>query len=237
VTETGDYRFLNGNIIGERFHLSTFDGSHAFLFEGEIKGDELTGKFFSGTHWVEPFEGKRDANASIGDPYKLTYLKEGAADFDWSFADALTGDIRSFKEYEGKPMLLQIFGSWCPNCMDESVLYSDLYDRYKSEGFEIVAVAFERSEELDDKTTNLLKKYKEHFGIDYPILFGGKASKKVAAEKFPMLNHVMSFPTSIVTDKNGNVRKIHTGFNGPATEGYSDFVNELESFIQELIRE
>ena len=53
-----------------------------------------------------------------------------------------------------------------------------------------------------------------------------------------MLNHVLSYPTTIFIDKKGVVRKIHTGFNGPATgEKYTEFKTEFEGFVGELIDE
>lgn len=240
LTETGDYRFLNGKIYGDKFHLSTFDGSHAFLFEGSFVNEkEIKGKFYSGTHWSEPFVARLDPDAELGDPFKLTYLNEGYDKFDFSFVDVDSDKTVSLNDsrFDDKVVLVQIFGSWCPNCMDESVLYADLSNRYQSEGLEIVAIAFERSEVLDEKTKQLLKKYRAHFDLKYPILFGGKANKKFAAEQFPMLNHVMSFPTSIIIDKKKNVREIHTGFNGPATAGYDEFVSDLTKALEGLLSE
>ena len=53
-----------------------------------------------------------------------------------------------------------------------------------------------------------------------------------------MLNHVLSYPTTIFIDKKGTVRKIHTGFNGKATgKSYAQFVNEFESFLALLTSE
>ena len=53
-----------------------------------------------------------------------------------------------------------------------------------------------------------------------------------------MLNHVLSYPTSIFIDKKGKVRKIHTGFNGPATgDKYTEFTKNFEEFINELLKE
>ncbi len=238
LTETGDYRFLQGFITGKHFELSTFDGSHAFLFKGEVTAKQkIKGTFFSGTHWKEPFEAVFNPEASLGDPYKLTYLKDPNERFDFSFEDIATGDSLSFNDpdLDGKVVMLQIFGSWCPNCMDETELYADLYKKYRSQGLEIIGIAFERAERLDEKTKILLEKYRKHFDMDYRILFGGKANKKLAGEKFPMLNHIMSFPTTIIIDKNKKIREIHTGFNGPATTGYSDFVKDLENKIENLL--
>lgn len=53
-----------------------------------------------------------------------------------------------------------------------------------------------------------------------------------------MLNHLISYPTTIFIDKNGKVRKIHTGFNGPATgKKYNEFKNEFENFMDALVLE
>ena len=53
-----------------------------------------------------------------------------------------------------------------------------------------------------------------------------------------MLNHVLSYPTSIFIDKTGKVRKIHTGFNGPATgEKYTEFKTEFNAFMTMLLAE
>jgi hypothetical protein len=59
-----------------------------------------------------------------------------------------------------------------------------------------------------------------------------------ANEKLPMLNHVLSYPTTVYIDKTGKVRKIQTGFNGPATgEKYEEFQQQFESFTGKLLAE
>jgi hypothetical protein len=66
----------------------------------------------------------------------------------------------------------------------------------------------------------------------------GGINKTEAQQKLPMLNHVLSYPTTIIIDKTGAVRKIHTGFNGPATGNkFTEFKNEFESFLAELVAE
>jgi NurA-like 5'-3' nuclease len=88
---------------------------------------------------------------------------------------------------------------------------------------------------LDGKIAQV-KRLKEHFNIDYPLLIAGNASKKESAEKLPFLNHVVSYPTTIIVDKTGKVRKVHTGFYGPGTgKYYDDFKTEFESFLDELM--
>ena len=85
-----------------------------------------------------------------------------------------------------------------------------------------------------------IQRLKDRIGIEYPIALAqfGSSNKTKAQQKLPMLNHVLSYPTSIFVDKKGDVRKIHTGFNGPATgQKYLDFKKEFESFIDLLLKE
>ncbi len=92
----------------------------------------------------------------------------------------------------------------------------------------------------ENQETNIrsLKRLKDHFDVPYEILLAGQASKTEAANKLPMLNHVLSFPTSIYIDRTGEVRRIHTGFAGPGTgEYYQEFVEETNKFVTQLLIE
>jgi len=238
LTETGDYRYLEGNISGDSLLLSCFDGSHVFLFKAKVNGDTITGVFWSGTHWNENWVGTKDASFQLPDPTSLTFLKPGYSKLDFSFKN-VDGKMVSLNEarYQNKVVVVQIMGSWCPNCMDETAYLVSLHNNFHQQGLEVISLAFEKS---DNEQINIhsLNRLKEHFSIPYEILLAGKASKKEAAEKLPMLNHVLSFPTSIFIDKKGIVRQIHTGFSGPGTgEYYQEFVEETDRFVTQLLIE
>jgi thiol-disulfide isomerase/thioredoxin len=141
------------------------------------------------------------------------------------------------ERYKNKVVVVQLMGSWCPNCMDETAYLVSVYNKFHEQGLEVISLAFEKS---DNEETNLhsLRRLQEHFNVPYEILLAGKASKKEAAQKLPMLNHVLSFPASIFIDRKGEVRRIHTGFSGPGTgEYYHEFVEETDRFITQLIIE
>jgi len=241
LTETGDYRFLEGVLDGEQLSLSCFDGAHAFLFDGLVKNDSITsGMFYSGNHYKEPWIAVKNDNFELTDPNTLTYLKEGYDKVEFSYPD-LNGKTVSLTDdrFKSKAVIIQIMGSWCPNCLDESKYLSQFYKANKSEDLEIVALAFENAKTLE-KATNNLNRLKNRVGIEYPILIAqyGSARKLLAAEKLPMLNHILSYPTTIFIDKKGAVRKIHTGFNGPATGAkYTQFIKEFEAFVEKLVAE
>lgn len=156
------------------------------------------------------------------------------------FPDA-NGNMVSLDDerFKNKVVLIQLFGTWCPNCLDESKYYTEFYNNHKNEDLEIVGLAFEYVK-TEEEAFNNIKRLQERVGIDYPILLAqiGSTSKVKAQEKLPMLNHVLSYPTTIFIDKTGKVRKIHTGFNGPATgDEFVEFKKKFVEFLGELLKE
>ncbi len=239
-TTTGDYRYLEGVLDGTRLKLSTFDGAHAFYFTATVTDSTMNGYFYSGNHWKEPFEAKRNKDFELPSANELTYLKEGYDSLDFVFPNT-SDELVGLKDdrFKDKVVVVQIMGTWCPNCLDESKYYADFYKKNKDRGIEFIALAFEYAKDIETAFSRIDRlAYK--IDIDYPILLAqyGGADKAKAQEKLPMLNHVLSYPTSIFIDKKGKVRKIHTGFNGPATgDKYTEFKNEFESFVNTLISE
>ncbi|AUP81364.1 TlpA disulfide reductase family protein [Flavivirga eckloniae] len=239
-TTTGDYRYLEGVLDGNQLKLSTFDGAHAFLFTATVTDSTMVGTFYSGNHFKEPFTAKRNETYELPDANTLTFLKEGYDKVAFSFPDE-TGTMVSLNDerFKDKVVLVQIMGTWCPNCLDESKFYSEFYKNNPDKDIEIIALAFEYVK-TEEAAFNNIKRLKDKTGITYPVLLAqyGSSSKVKAQEKLPMLNHVLSYPTTIFIDKTGEVRKIHTGFNGPATgEKYVAFKTEFSSFVNELLAE
>ncbi len=239
-TETGDYRYLEGIVDGSQLKLSTFDGSHAFLFTASLTDSTMLGKFYSGNHYMENFKGKRNEMFELPNANMLTFLKEGYEKFEFSFPDEQRKIVSlSDNEFQGKVVLVQIMGTWCPNCLDETKYYVDYLKKNSNPDLRFIALAFEYAK-TEDKAWEGIQRLKERVGVDYPILLAqmGTSSKSKANEKLPMLNHVLSYPTTIYIDKKGEVRKIHTGFNGPATgEKHEEFKKKFNETIVGLLEE
>jgi thiol-disulfide isomerase/thioredoxin len=240
LTETGDYRFLEGRLSnGRRFYLSCFDGAHAFLFTGKMKGDSIVdGHFYSGAHHHEPWVAKRNDKFELRNPDSLTYLKPGYTGIDFNFKNAEEKSV-SLKDakFKNKVVIIQLMGTWCPNCMDETKFLAPFYDTYRSKGLEVVALAFERTDDFAKAVSNI-ERSKKRFNANYEFLITMKTGKDQASEALPMLNAVMAFPTTIFIDKKGKVRKIYTGFSGPATgNAYTRYVEEITLFVEKLLAE
>ena len=235
LTETGDYRFLEGNTTKDSLFLSCFDGSHAFLFKAKINGDSLHGKFFSGNHWQSEWNAVRNENFELPSPEELTYIKDNQ-DVTFTFP-SLNKESFTFPNdaYKHKVVIVQIMGTWCPNCLDESIFYKELYDKYHSKGLEIIAVCYEAGKSFEDYTKNAAR-LKNKLGLDYQFLIGGNADKDDASKDFNMLNDIISFPTSIYIGRDGEVKRVHTGFNGPGTgDYYLDYKKKTINLIESLL--
>jgi peroxiredoxin len=239
-TTTGDYRFLEGAMDGDSLRLSAFDGAHAFLFTAQVTDSMLNGTFYSGNHFKEPFVAKRNESYELPSPDSLTFLKEGYEKLDFSFPNS-NGELISLtdEEFKDKVVIVQIMGTWCPNCLDETKFLVDYLENNKNEDLKVIGLAFEYAK-TEASAFNSIQRLTDRIGVEYPILLAqyGTSDKGKAQEKLPMLNHVLSYPTTIFIDKRGRVRKIHTGFNGPATgEAYIEFKEDFDRFLKNLLAE
>jgi len=238
LTPLGDYRYLDGVVDGNILKLSCFDGSHAFLFTAEITSDKklANGHFYSGSHWYQPWVGFKNEDAQLPDAGSLTYLKEGYEKLEFAFPN-LDSTLVSLDDpkYQDKVVVVQLMGSWCPNCMDETKFLRSLYEKYNNKGLEVIGLAYERKADFAYSKEKVLK-MKEKFEVPYDLLIAGTFDKEEAAKTLPMLNHVISFPTAIVINRQGEVDYVHTGFSGPGTgKYYTQFVDEFTERIQTLL--
>lgn len=237
LTPTGDYRFLEGTASDEEMKLTTFDGGHAFLFTATtVSEDSIAGHFWSGAHWHETWYAVRDENAELPNLDSLTFIKESYDGLDFEFPN-LDGDMVSLSDYQGQPLIISIFGSWCPNCMDETKFLKKWYDENKDRGIEILGLAYEAKPDFNYARGRVLK-MKNKLGVDFNYLIAGTKDKEAAAKTLPMLNHVLAFPTTIFLDAEGEVKRIHTGFTGPGTGHYYDqFVKEFNETVDGLLND
>lgn len=227
ATETGDYRFIEGVVANGKLKMSCFDGAHAFYFDADVKGDSLVnGNFYSGNHYQTTWTAVKSNDFQLRDATNLTSLLDEAA--------IISKNINGFTipVATAKITAVQILGTWCPNCMDESRFYaSTLYPEYKTKGLEIVGLAFEYSASDSIKNARI-ERFKRDLGIEYPVLIAGEASKTIASDMFPQLSKIISFPSTIFLNDKGEVLRIHTGFYGPGTGKYYDeYIKETREFL------
>jgi len=236
LTPTGDYRYLEGNVVNDTLYLSGFDGNHIYLFNA-VKQNDST---IQGTHWLgrsrnRKWTGIKNENAQPPSSESMTYLKEGYDRVEFRFPN-VDGKPISLEDddYKNKVVVVQILGTWCPNCMDETRFLADWFPKNKNRGVEIIGLAYEQKDDFT-YASERIRKMKQKLGVEYNVLIAGVNDNAKASETLPALNRVIAFPTTIFVGKDGKVKHIHTGFSGPGTgiyyeqtkERFNEIVNSL----------
>lgn len=242
LTPSGDYRFLEGIVTGDSLKLSTFDGAHAYTFYAKIVGRERItgGVFYSGYNGKETWGAVKDKNVKEPVQEQPTKLKDGESKLNFSFKD-LNGNPVSINDdrFKNKVVVVQLMGSWCPNCLDETKFLSEFYDKYRSKGVEMVSLAYEYSTDWD-RSVKSLSKFQKLFNVQYPMLITGVTSgdEEKTEKTLPQLTPIRSFPTSIFLDRKGNVREIHNVFYGPGTKKYfEEYTKIFTAIVDGLLKE
>lgn len=150
----------------------------------------------------------------LGATYKDTYLgkylgsrisgakatSEGAAAINFTKKDN-HGQPFTLSSLKGKYVLLDFWGSWCGPCRASHPHLKEVYAKYKEKGLEIVGIADEKSDNLEDAKKAWLKAISDD-GIGWIQVLNNydKASTNLA-----MAYGISGFPTKILLDQNGKV--------------------------------
>jgi thiol-disulfide isomerase/thioredoxin len=238
ISNSGDYGHFAGAVAGDSFALSHFDGSFVYLITGALRGDTLRGVFHAGLRTQTPFEAIRSRGKS---PLKAPTEVTGAdttAPFRFEAPD-LEGKLISERDrrFRRKVVIVEVFGTWCPTCHESAPVLVNLYRKYHARGVEIVGLAYEVTGDtaVDGK---LVRRYREKFGIPYPLLLAGINDVESAGGTLPQLRGFTSFPTTIFLGRDGKVRRVHAGFYGAATGAqHRQLIEGFEREVETLLAE
>lgn len=236
LTNSGDFRYMEGVLDQDGFRLSSFSGLSPYLVRGQfIDKDHFEGAYIN-YRGVQTIRGTRNHQAALSDPYSLTRLKDNVKTLGFRLKN-LKGEEVSLADarFKDKVVIVSILGSWCPNCLDEAMFLSPWYKANKDRGVELIGLAFERKDDpgyIHAALSNLITKY----DITYEILIGGKIGD--TDQVLPEIDKLKSYPTTFFIGRDGTVRKIYTGYNGPATGlFYEEFKTDFNKLIDELLEE
>ncbi|HUR29205.1 MAG TPA: TlpA disulfide reductase family protein, partial [Planctomycetota bacterium] len=179
---------------------------------------------------------KLDSAAALADPFALTKSKPNVDLAKLVFTAAEGGKVSlADPKFAGKGRIIQLFGTWCPNCNDEASYLRALDSRYRAAGLSIVGLAFELTDDEERSRAQLAAFSKRH-GTTYPLLIAGKADKAEASKAFPLIDAVRAYPTTIFLRADGSVLAVHQGYSGPATgEEHLKLRADFERLIDELL--
>lgn len=237
VSNSGDYGAFGGVATRDSFSLARFDGSFVYLLAGRLVGDTLVGTFHAGLRSQTPFRALRAHGPSpLTPPAAVT--RADTTPFRFAFRDLdgrmVTSDDARFR---GKVLIVDVFGTWCPTCHDAAPTLVSLYRSRAARGLEMVGLAFEVSGDTAVDGA-LVRRYRDKFGIEFPLLLAGVSDVDLTAAALPQLQGFTAFPTTIFIGRDGRVRRVHAGFHGPATGSqYGATVREFEQFTDQLLAE
>ena len=240
MTTTGDYRYLAGRVDGPYMRLSTFDGAHAFLFHAEmVARNKITGDFWSGNWHHETWTAVRDDDATLPDAFEQTTITDEQALADAVFKDVEGNPTRVLDALDAtnaKARVIEIFGTWCPNCSDAGRELVSLKEKY-GDDLGVVGLAFEVTEDFA-RSSQQVQRHHAHIGSDWEILIAGLSDKAKATETLGFLDRVRSYPTLIFLNERNEVQAVYSGFSGPATgDAYTQQRERFEALIERMINE
>lgn len=234
LTETGDYRYLNGRQVdGKSGYFQSFNGAQTYLFEWVGNEKEISGEFYLSKTRKISFRGRKTEKNPLSNGFTKS-MGRSLEKFRFRARD-LTGNWvdENLPVLKDKALVVQILGSWCPNCLDETRFLTEEFPN-RPGGVEFLGLAFERKSDFSyarGRIENVINRLK----APYPIFIGGIANKDSASAALPAVTGIAAFPTTIFIKSNGQVYKVHTGFSGPATgQFYETWKKEFAELLHEI---
>jgi thiol-disulfide isomerase/thioredoxin len=240
IAPDGDYGLLEGKSQGGSLQLHRFTGWQATLIEIEPSGDEWKGTVFAASlDRPRPFVLQpRAADQVEARARPQPRMKNPDSPFAFACA-APTGETvhNSDERFKGKPMIVDIMGTWCHNCLDEAPVLQQLQNQYGKDGLEIVGLSFEIRNDAALARKNL-KLFKDRFGLTYTLLFCGDLDDaNVDRQLGSQIENFFAYPTALFIDRTGKVQTIHSGFKGPgAGDEFKAQVAEFQKLASRLVR-
>src|SRR5262245_43124931 len=222
----------------KKFVLSHFSGARPALLELTPGADGTLAVVQARDEALTAYradQAKAKGLPEPSDPSRFTSVKDPTEPLRFSFPN-LNGRMVSNTDdqFRGKVVIVNIGGSWCPNCHDEAPFLAGLYRKYHGQGLEVVLLSFEEAEQM--KNPARVRAFIKKYGIEYTVLVPGEPRE--LADKMPQGVNLNSFPTSFILGRDGKVRSVHAGFPGRASgEFHTQAKAEVTSTVERLLAE
>lgn len=118
----------------------------------------------------------------------------------------------SLKDYHGKVVLLDFWATWCKPCEEEIPIFIELYNQYRTQGFEVVGIS------LDEERLKVIEPFAKRIGINYTVLF---AEPGLVAKY-----DVSAIPSAFLINRYGRIVKLFSGAQG-AKATYEEELKKL----------
>ena len=134
---------------------------------------------------------------------------------DFTFP-GLDGKMVSLSDYKGKVVLVNIWATWCPPCVNEMPSMEKLYRKFKRENFEILAVS------IDEPGLKAVAPFMEKTRLTFPALIDSKGAIK-------SVYRISAIPESFIIDKQGFlIKKIVGPLDWASPQVFGFFSNLIQ---------
>ncbi|HUF09305.1 MAG TPA: TlpA disulfide reductase family protein [Rhodothermales bacterium] len=237
IHPSGDYGLLEGHFDGTRLRLARFTGWQAIMLDLEFTTAGLEGNLYSRAEPPVPVT-FRPAPEDAREHGAITRMRDPNVPFRFAGV-TIEGDSVTSEDprFQGNPIVVDIMGTWCHNCLDAAPLLENAWEEHRDEGLQVVSLSFEITDDFEAARKNI-GLFARRFNISFPVLFcGSLAEENVNARLRGQLEDFFSYPTTLFIDRTGKVIDIHTGFNGPGTgtERYQEQMRKFEDAVARIL--
>lgn len=156
--------------------------------------------------------GGDDSDPDIGLGHSGAYELLGQPAPDFTLESSKGGYVR-LADQRGKVVMLNFWASWCGPCRMEMPLIDSMYKRYDPAGFILYGVNVE-----EDNTD--AKRLLQDLGVTFPALFDTQNQAST-------LYKIDAIPTTVMIDRNGNIRFVNRSYKAGDENKYRDQIREL----------
>lgn len=238
LTPSGDWGTMAGEFAYGKMQITRFDVINARLFRAQLNAQgQLEGMVDLGQGEAPRKVVAERVSATAPVATQNTKIKNPTEPFKFAGLD-LTGKAVDSTDprFKNKVIIIEITGTWCPNCYDEAPLLKDLYARYQAQGLEVIGLSFEYTGDTK-RDLEQVKIFNQKHSIPYLMLLGGSTENDDVSKKLPQLVNFGAYPTTLFIGRDGLVKKVHAGFDGPATgERHTRLKAEFEETVKELLK-
>jgi peroxiredoxin len=132
---------------------------------------------------------------------------------DFTLIDIRDDEQISLSQFDGRPVMLNFWATWCPPCRKEMPLLQDAYEEHQGDGLIILTIA------VSDKANNVLD-FSDQHDLTFPLLIDTKDQVAVQYK-------VLGIPTSYFIDSNGVITSVQVGdLTAPALDRHLEEILE-----------
>lgn len=126
---------------------------------------------------------------------------------------SLTGKNLKLSEMRGNVVMINFWASWCGPCRQEMPLLNDLHNKYEPLGFTVLGVNVEEN-------SSDARGFLGNTPVDFPVLLDN-------TNKVSKMYDVVAMPTTVLVDRDGNMRYLHKGYKPGDEKKYRKMVKKL----------